>query len=51
MVFSGPEGRPGEQLRMNTPPMNFGGKNKNSKSLAVPSVSNLPSINQFPNIK
>jgi hypothetical protein len=30
MVFSGPEGRPGEQLRMNTPPMNFGGKNIDS---------------------
>jgi hypothetical protein len=30
IVFSGPEGRPGEELRLNTPPMNFGGKNIDS---------------------
>jgi hypothetical protein len=26
LVFSGPEGRPGDEVRLDTPPMNFGGK-------------------------
>ena len=30
LVFSGPEGRPGDEVRLDTPPMNFGGKTINS---------------------
>ena len=30
LVFSGPEGQSGEELRLNTPPMNFGGRNVDS---------------------
>jgi hypothetical protein len=30
LVFTGPEGRPGDEVRLDTPPMNFGGKNIDS---------------------
>jgi len=43
MVFSGPEGRPSEQLRMNTPPMSFGGKNIDSYLIwRKPELSHSP---------